>query len=116
MVGRTDEQARLTALIEAARAGRSGALLLHGPPGIGKTELLRFAESSAKGFVVLTAGGMESESGNPLAGLVSLLARACDDGPVLAIVVAAHWLYEPSLEAFLFAGRRLAAEGVAMLG
>ena len=43
MVGRTDEQARLKALIDAARDGRSGALLLHGPPGIGKTELLRFA-------------------------------------------------------------------------
>ena len=159
MVGRTDEQARLTALIEAAREGRSGALLLHGPPGIGKTELLRFAESAASGFVVLRARGMESESGIPFAGLaelvgpllgfvdeipavqadalraalalgpataadrftvpaalLSLLARAADDGPVLAIVDDAHWLDEPSLEAFLFAGRRLAAEGVAMLG
>ena len=50
------------------------------------------------------------------AALLSLLARAADDGPVLAIVDDAHWLDEPSLEAFLFAGRRLAAEGVAMLG
>ncbi|MDA0171250.1 ATP-binding protein [Solirubrobacter taibaiensis] len=158
MVGRTDEQARLKALIDAARAGRSGALLLHGPPGIGKTELLRFAESSAEGFVLLRARGMESESGIPFAGLaelvgpllafvdeipgvqadalraalalgpataadrftvpaalLSLLARAADDGPVLAVVDDAHWLDEPSLEAFLFAGRRLAAEGVAML-
>lgn len=159
MVGRTDEQARLDALIDAARGGRSGALLLHGPPGIGKTELLRHAVARASGFTVLQARGMESESGIPFAGLaelvtpllehvdeipavqsvalrsalalgpatesdrftvpaalLSLLGRAADDQPVLAIIDDAQWLDEPSLEAFLFAGRRLAQEGVAMLG
>jgi DNA-binding CsgD family transcriptional regulator len=159
MVGRTEEQARLDALVDAAREGRSGALLLHGPPGIGKTELLRHAIARAEGFLVLRARGMESESGIPFAGLaelvapllvhvdelpavqaaalrsalalgpatesdrftvpaalLSLLARAADDQPVLAIVDDVQWLDEPSLEAFLFAGRRLAAEGVAMLG
>src|SRR5918994_922313 len=74
MVGRTDEQARLKALIDAARGGRSGALQLHGPPGIGKTELLRFATAQAEGFTVLQARGMESESGIPFAGLAELLA------------------------------------------
>ncbi len=50
------------------------------------------------------------------AALLSLLARAADEQPVLAIVDDAQWLDEPSLEAFLFAGRRLGQEGVAMLG
>ena len=35
---------------------------------------------------------------------------------VLAVVDDTQWLDEPSLEAFLFAGRRLGQEGVAMLG
>ena len=46
----------------------------------------------------------------------SLLARAADERPVLVAIDDAQWLDEPSLEAFLFAGRRLGQEGVAMLG
>ena len=36
--------------------------------------------------------------------------------PLVLAIDDAQWLDEPSLEAFLFAGRRLGAEGVAMLG
>jgi DNA-binding CsgD family transcriptional regulator len=50
------------------------------------------------------------------AGLLSLLAVAAEEQPVLAVIDDAQWLDEPSLEAFLFAGRRLGAEGIAMLG
>ncbi len=50
------------------------------------------------------------------AGLLSLLAVAAEEQPVLVSIDDAQWLDEPSLEAFLFAGRRLEAEGVAMLG
>ena len=158
MVGRKDERARLKTLLDAAREGRSGALLLHGPPGIGKTELLRFAITEAQDFRVLKARGMESESDIPFAGLaelvtpllahldeipevqatalrgalalgpatpadrftvpaalLSLLARAADEQRILVVVDDTQWLDEPSLEAFLFAGRRLEQEGVAML-
>src|SRR6478609_5460821 len=73
MVGRRPERARLTALLDAAREVRSGTLLLHGPPGIGKTELLRFAIASADGFRVLRARGMETESDIPFAGLAELV-------------------------------------------
>jgi predicted ATPase len=41
LVGRDDERARPAALLDGAREGRRGALLLHGPAGIGKTALLR---------------------------------------------------------------------------
>jgi DNA-binding CsgD family transcriptional regulator len=50
------------------------------------------------------------------AGLLSLLAVAAEEQPVLVLVDDAQWLDDPSLEAFLFAGRRLGAEGIAMLG
>src|SRR6478736_1721357 len=73
MVGRKDERARLKALLDAAREGRSGTLLLHGPPGIGKTELLRYAVERADGFQVLRARGMEAESDIPFAGLAELV-------------------------------------------
>jgi DNA-binding CsgD family transcriptional regulator len=50
------------------------------------------------------------------AGLLSLLAAAAEERPVLVLIEDAQWLDDPSLEAFLFAGRRLGAEGIAMLG
>src|SRR6188472_456323 len=67
LVGRDTERSRLQALLDAARAGRSGALLLHGEAGIGKTALLRWAIEAADGFAVLRARGMESESDIPYA-------------------------------------------------
>ena len=73
MVGRKDERARLKALLDAAREGRSGAVLMHGPPGIGKTELLRYAIEEASGFRLLRARGIESESDIPYAGLGELV-------------------------------------------
>src|SRR5205823_1860432 len=48
------------------------------------------------------------------AALLSLLARAAEDEPVLVVVDDAQWLDEASIEAFLFAGRRLEQEGVAI--
>src|ERR687892_517373 len=69
LVGRARERARLERLLLEAREGQSGALLLVGEAGIGKTALLEHAQ----------------------------------------------WLDESSLDAMLFAGRRLGAEGIAVL-
>jgi hypothetical protein len=159
LVGRTRERRRIEQLLADARQGRSGALLLHGDPGIGKTALLRWTLEQADGFRVLHARGIETESDIPFAGLgelvsplldrlddipavqaaalrgalalgpagapdrftvpaglLSLLAVAAEAQPVLAMIDDVQWLDEPSVEALLFAGRRLGAEGVAMLG
>jgi DNA-binding CsgD family transcriptional regulator len=71
--GRADEQARLDALLAAARSGASGALVLRGEPGIGKSALLDYAAERAEGMRVLRGAGIESEAELPFAGLHLLL-------------------------------------------
>ena len=61
LVGRAQERARLEALLAGAREGRSGALVLRGEAGIGKTALLEQAAGWAEGFRVWRAIGIESE-------------------------------------------------------
>ncbi|MCO1659015.1 LuxR family transcriptional regulator [Pseudonocardia humida] len=85
LVGREAECARLRELVEAARAGRSGALVLRGEAGAGKTALLDAVVDAEVGTVVgtgadgaddllvLRAHGVESESELPYAGLHQLL-------------------------------------------
>ncbi|MCP2325263.1 DNA-binding CsgD family transcriptional regulator [Hamadaea flava] len=48
-------------------------------------------------------------------GVLSLLAEAADDGPLLCLIDDAHWLDAVSADALLFAARRLSGEGVALL-
>jgi predicted ATPase len=73
IVGRTRERSELEAVLEAARHGRSTALVVHGEAGIGKTTLLDEAVAAAPDFRVLRARGYESESDIPFAGLLDLL-------------------------------------------
>src|SRR3954447_9785075 len=60
--GRQAECAVLGALLEGARAGRSGALVVRGEAGIGKTALLEYAIESASDLQVARAVGVESET------------------------------------------------------
>jgi DNA-binding CsgD family transcriptional regulator len=158
LLGREHETARIDGLLSGAREGRSGALVLSGEPGIGKTALLDYAAGRASGLTVLTARGIESEAELPFvaladlvrpllglldeipdaqavalraalalgppgagdrfttcAGLLSLLGAAADARPVLVLVDDAHWVDRSSMQAILFAARRLDAEGVAVL-
>src|SRR3954454_15279582 len=59
--GRRNERAVLDGLLDRARAGSSGVLILRGEAGIGKTALLEHAIGSASDFRVLRAAGVESE-------------------------------------------------------
>jgi DNA-binding CsgD family transcriptional regulator len=72
LLGRDAERARIGALLEAARATRSGALVVKGEAGIGKTALLEDAREQAIDMCVLTAHGVETESNLPFAGLHQL--------------------------------------------
>src|SRR5262245_6224723 len=76
LYGRDAERAQIGALLEDARASRSGALILRGEPGVGKTALLDDTRERAVDMRVLAARGVESESELPFAGLHQLLRPA----------------------------------------
>ncbi|MDX6562774.1 MAG: hypothetical protein QOD65_2588 [Gaiellales bacterium] len=60
-------------MLDGAREGRSGALVVRGEPGVGKTTLLDYAASRADDFRVLRTLGAESESDLAFSGLLELL-------------------------------------------
>lgn len=80
LLGRDDESAVLDSLMAAARARASGALVLRGEPGVGKSALLDHMTDRAGEMAVLSAYGVESESELPFSGLESLLR------PVLGLI------------------------------
>jgi DNA-binding CsgD family transcriptional regulator/tetratricopeptide (TPR) repeat protein len=158
LVGRDRECARVERLLERARAGAAGALVVVGEAGIGKTALLDFAAERAEGMTVVRAVGVESEAQLEFSGLfdvcrpllgrieelperqrdalaaalgigpgasvdrfslgaatLSLLAAAAEEAPVLVLLDDVQWLDAASVDALVFAARRLAAEPVAVL-
>jgi DNA-binding NarL/FixJ family response regulator len=158
LIGRDRDVERVESLVAQAREGGSGALVIRGEPGIGKTALLEHARETAHDMTVLVARGIEAESelafsgladlvgpllhlraqlppvqalalgqalaledaGTPPrfavpAALLGLLGTAAEERPVLVLVDDAQWLDAPSVEAVVFAARRLRDEGVALL-
>jgi DNA-binding CsgD family transcriptional regulator len=84
LIGRTPECAAIGARLDQARRGISGALVLRGEGGIGKTSLLEFAVGAAEGMTVQRVIGVEVEQGLSFSAvhrlLVPLLA-SIDDLP-----------------------------------
>jgi DNA-binding CsgD family transcriptional regulator len=76
--GRDGERAAIDRLLAGAVAGRSGALVISGEPGMGKTALLDYAASAAGAARLLRTAGVESEAELPFAGLQLLLRPALD--------------------------------------
>ncbi len=74
LLDRLAERAALSELLGAARAGRSGVLVVRGEPGIGKTALLEYAIESAAGLRVVRVAGVESEMELAFAALQQLCA------------------------------------------
>src|SRR5262249_37407988 len=70
--GRTAEIDRLDELVVAAREGRSGAVVVRGEAGIGKTALLGHVAFKGGGALVLRAEGVEAEMELPFAALHQL--------------------------------------------
>ena len=73
LVGRETESAHLTALVEGARHGSAGTLVVLGEPGIGKSALLEHLVTSTGGALVLRTQGLEVEAPLAFAALHRLL-------------------------------------------
>ncbi|WP_432510661.1 helix-turn-helix transcriptional regulator [Kineococcus sp. SYSU DK001] len=80
LLGRDGERRRLAALVEQAAAGSGGAVVLLGPPGIGKSALVAEAaeQAAGHGVRVVTAVGVESEEDVPCSGLHQLVHQLRD--------------------------------------
>ncbi|MDP9869235.1 MULTISPECIES: AAA family ATPase [Streptosporangium] len=81
MHGRHRERETIARLLADARGGRSGALVLRGEAGIGKSSLLRHAAESAAAsgpMRVLACAGVDSEVEHAFSGLLGLLRPVLD--------------------------------------
>jgi DNA-binding CsgD family transcriptional regulator len=70
--GRQREREALERLLQAARGGDGGALVVHGEPGVGKTALLDDAAEGGREFRVARTVGVEGEMELALAALQQL--------------------------------------------
>jgi DNA-binding CsgD family transcriptional regulator len=79
LLGRERERAALDRLLESARDGYGGALVVHGEPGVGKTALLDDSVEKATTLRIVRSAGVESEMELPFAAVQQLCA------PILAL-------------------------------
>jgi hypothetical protein len=79
LLGRERERAALDRLVEGARDGYGGALVVHGEPGVGKTALLDDSVERASTLRIVRSAGVEGEMELPFAAAQQLCA------PILAL-------------------------------
>jgi DNA-binding CsgD family transcriptional regulator len=74
LLGRERERAALDRLVESARDGYGGALVVHGEPGVGKTALLDDSVERATTLRIIRSAGVEGEMELPFAAVQQLCA------------------------------------------
>ena len=75
LIGRRNEQQLLAEIVDGARGGHSGVLVLRGDAGIGKTALLSDVLSEAADLRTISLSGAESEMELAYAGVQQLCAH-----------------------------------------
>jgi DNA-binding CsgD family transcriptional regulator len=78
LVGRQREREVLGRLLNAARAGDGGVLVVYGEPGVGKTALLEWTVEEGRQLRVLPTVGVEGEMELPFAALQQLCSPIFD--------------------------------------
>jgi predicted ATPase len=78
LLERDADRARIDALLEHARSGVSGVVIVSGEPGIGKSALLNYGVGKAVDMTILSTTGIEAESELPFSGLAELLRPILD--------------------------------------
>jgi DNA-binding CsgD family transcriptional regulator len=78
LLGRDEERQMLFGLLQRARDGRGGAIVVRGEPGIGKSALASDLADQALDFRVHRIAGVESEMELPYAGLQQLCEPLAD--------------------------------------
>src|SRR6476646_271353 len=78
LLGRQRERAVLAGLLDGARGGEGGVLVVHGEPGVGKTALLEWMVEEGRQLRVLRAVGVEGEMELPYAALQQLCSPILD--------------------------------------
>ena len=73
LLDRRTERAAIDRVLNAARSGLSGTLVLRGGPGVGKSTLLQYAVEAAPDLRVCRIAGVESEISMEFGGLHQLL-------------------------------------------
>ena len=110
LFGRDLESAQIDEVLDAAQERRSGALVLRGEAGIGKTALLDAAVERAMDMRVLRALGVESEVEIAFSGLHELLR------PAFPLLEAVPDTQAVALRAALALGADEAGERLAVFG
>ena len=91
LIGREAEQTQLAGMLDAARHGTSGVLVLEGEPGIGKSSLLGWAVEQASDLRVVRSVAVQPELELPYGALGHLLrplhrtAARLDEGQTAAL-------------------------------
>jgi DNA-binding CsgD family transcriptional regulator len=80
LLGRERERTALDRLVESARDGYGGALVVHGEPGVGKTALLDDSVEKATTLRIVRSAGVEGEMELPFAAVQQLCAPILELG------------------------------------
>jgi DNA-binding CsgD family transcriptional regulator len=78
LYGRDAERGGIAELLDGARRARSGALVLRGEAGVGKSALLEDARGQAADMLVLSGSGVESEAALPFSALHQIVRPVLD--------------------------------------
>src|ERR1700720_3773073 len=115
LLERDAEQARLSALLEQARAGSGAVVTISGPASAGERRLLAGPARAGAGALGLAAGDSPVSEFAAVHGLYWLCANLAEPKPLLLTVDDLHWVDGPSLAWLAYLGPRCAESAMLLV-